>query len=279
MPTLPPKTLRGLIGIVYAVAIGLLATELLNPSRPREQKIATPQIEAAAARLEPAKAPAPERTPFQIALLKRAEYLSGRVDFFRDAFAKNPHLKIPELEILPERYWLDVAIGYADDSEARQLEQGLVSLRGYAKAHFSMEELGRAMSNYLKQSGGEMPASTSALLPFLKNENQAVRAEILERYELVAKGSITNLSKEEQRLLLFEKTSPDEAKDQRMILGAGSARFSRFDEFDADLSVARRTYLTQFPERQNVTDLELADFIKPPLSPYRRQKLREKGNP
>ena len=193
-----------LIGLLLISAIGmagygvhvmtrqreeLRAVQLRSEQRTRElaalrQHAATTQAELAAAEQQLAALP----TPRAVDPAHGAEINAwlGRLKKLKQLFADKPERSIPELALLTDDDWLRVARQAEFDTE-EHVRRALALARNAAKDKFEGQIAG-ALTRYLKQTNGELPATVLALAPYF---DPPVDPAILGRYEMLATGMVS----------------------------------------------------------------------------------------
>jgi hypothetical protein len=109
----------------------------------------------------------------------------ARVNELKQKLEAMSEQKIPELELLGERDWLNVArdVDLKDDMSVRR---AFTELRKVAKDKFA-PLLSAALRKYARANHDQLPADISALLPYFASP---INPEILGRYEFVQTGSL-----------------------------------------------------------------------------------------
>ena len=95
----------------------------------------------------------------------------------------HPQLRIPELDALTDKDWLDVAKRFELDNEA-DYRKALSEVRSQAKWKF-IGKIRDALMAYLEESGGEWPSDPRQLAAYA---DSVVTDQILERYRVAQPG-------------------------------------------------------------------------------------------
>lgn len=118
--------------------------------------------------------------------------LVSRADRLKQSFAANAGLKIPELALLKDGDWLDIARERPLGTDA-DMRASLARIRSLAKSKLT-SPLIRALSAYVKANEGRLPVTARDLQPLIATlepiEPVALGA-MLARYEIQSQGSIT----------------------------------------------------------------------------------------
>lgn len=219
------------------VALGAGGYEIHALARGREQlrdlkqevaalearaRSAAPERDAGRAQLASSAPAAPPDVP---AADERAiEELVLRMSRLKQHFDANAALAIPEMALLNESDWLEVARERPLDAEA-DLRVALSRIRGRATGKLS-NLLVPALSAYVRANDGRMPATARELQPHVDEPvPPAALGAMLARYEIKAQGSITQVPDQAILILEFEHALIDSDYDSRIrTVRAFSAR-------------------------------------------------------
>ncbi len=116
--------------------------------------------------------------------------IAARVARFKERFARAPDQRIPELQLLADGDWIDVAKQfhtYEEDEDTWR--DAAADLRRIAKANFS-SVLREAVDTYLKANFGQLPADLTQLAQLV---SPAIDPAILQRYQMIAVGRLADL--------------------------------------------------------------------------------------
>ncbi|MBI5383607.1 MAG: sigma-70 family RNA polymerase sigma factor [Verrucomicrobia bacterium] len=158
-----------------------------------------------------------------------------RVKAFKRLPERMPDKTIPELRLLSEEDWLELAkkpLGHAaeevnleDDATARLVFR---AVRDKAKDKL-MRVLSRALEGYANAHDGQLPADTSQLKPYLMNQHfqgparvveiseSAVDAAVLQRYEILQTGRLEDVP--DDKAIIVERAPVDREHDTRLEVG------------------------------------------------------------
>jgi RNA polymerase sigma factor (sigma-70 family) len=143
-----------------------------------------------------------------------AEIVS-RADQMRRTLDANPNLRIPELALLKESDWLQVARERPVGSES-DLRASLGRIRSVAKSQLATH-LSRALSAYVKGNDGKLPATARDLQPhFAEPIEAAVLSAMLDRYDIKPRGSITEVPHDAVLILENEQALIDRDYDTQL---------------------------------------------------------------
>jgi RNA polymerase sigma factor (sigma-70 family) len=142
----------------------------------------------------------------------RAKRWLDRVKRFREELAKVPEKSIPELKLLTDKIWLDVARSEGTSTDpAFGLDQAFAQLRKAAKEEFG-KRLSRALRAYATANGNQLPPDTLALKPYFVSP---VEDATLERYEILRSGELKS-----GEPLIAERAVVDQKYDTLFKIGA-----------------------------------------------------------
>jgi RNA polymerase sigma factor (sigma-70 family) len=127
----------------------------------------------------------------------------ARVNELKQKFDQRPDLKIPELQFLTPRDWLNVALDAKLDTDSGA-RLAFSRLRTAAKQAFS-PVLRQALNSHAQASGGQSLAEVSQLKPYF---NPPVDDALLDRYQLVHPGR-TNEAPAREPGILAERAPVD----------------------------------------------------------------------
>jgi hypothetical protein len=123
-----------------------------------------------------------------------------------------PDKKIPELQFLTGKDWLDAVGGPLETDE--DVRKALKSLRDSAKSSFG-SQMQKAMRQFADAHGGALPTDLSQLQPYFA---APVDPGLLSRYQLVQTGNVGNLGPS-QRLIAETAPPVDDEYDTRFEFG------------------------------------------------------------
>lgn len=130
--------------------------------------------------------------------------LVSRANRLKESFTANAGLKIPEMALLKDGDWLDVARERALDSDT-DLRASLARVRSLAKSKITMPMI-RAVSSYVAANEGRMPANGRDLQSFVvptEPIEPAALGTMLARYEFPSQGPVTAVP--DKAVLILER--------------------------------------------------------------------------
>jgi RNA polymerase sigma factor (sigma-70 family) len=111
--------------------------------------------------------------------------LAARATALKRHLEERPQTKIPELQFVTDKQWIDaVAKGNLDTEEG--IREALSRLRSSAKATFG-GMMQKALKQYASANGGMLPNDISELQPYF---NPPIDPAMLSRYQLVQTGNL-----------------------------------------------------------------------------------------
>ena len=143
----------------------------------------------------------------------------ARVNELKQKLDQRPDLKIPELQFLTPRDWLNVARDAKPDTDAGA-RLAFNNLRAAGKQAFSPTLL-RALNSYVQASGGQLPAEVADLKPYF---NPPVDDALLDRYQLVRTGKASDVPAQDPAVIA-EKAQVDADFDSLMSVGLNGTSF------------------------------------------------------
>jgi len=170
-----------------------------------------------------------------------------RAKEFKRLPERMPDKSIPELQLLTEEDWLELAkeplghsaeqVNLADEATARLI---LSSVRAKAKDKL-MRVFSRALEGFAKANQGQLPTDPLQLKPYLMNSeflgparaieipDNAVDDTILGRYEILQRGKLGDVPNDST--ILAEKAPVDGQYDTRLKLGKSWMAVGGLDEY------------------------------------------------
>ena len=139
---------------------------------------------------------------------------SGRVNQLKQWLDDNASEKIPELQFLNDRDWLDGVYPHKLETE-EEYRRAMFILRANAELR-PMEAMHRALRQYSQENGGQFPSDLSQLKPFLKTP---LDDAILERYEIVPTSDLIPELQPGGDRAITQKVPVNEALDIRFAIG------------------------------------------------------------
>jgi hypothetical protein len=142
----------------------------------------------------------------------------------KERLEQTPGAKIPELQFLTEKDWLNAAKG---DLETEQnFRQALAGLRSAGENKF-VSELQPALSRYMEANNGQFPTDLTQLQAYF---HSPLDPAILERWAIVPAKSLKSLSMGGD-WIITQNTAPDGEYDSRW--GVGPFGFGTAGQFES----------------------------------------------
>ena len=196
----------------------------------------------------------------------------ARVKQLRQLSAAHPDRQIPEMCLLIDDDWLQVARQASFDTED-QRRQAFASLRTAAKKKF-VAQLSAALPKFTKAFDGKLPSSTLDLAPYLKPPADAA---MLQRYGMTQTGPVTAANR--SAWVMRELAPVDEDYDSRHTVNSGggsgssSAPAAWIEDFQPRMSRAFKAYADAHQGAQPSGIAQAVPFITPPFPPATLEKL------
>lgn len=213
----------------------------------------------------------------------------ARVARLHEFAARKPEQTIPEFSLLAEKDWFDAVrleqsivdgLSETDDHDAivaamekadTILQAQMQTLRDTARMR-AAPNLRAALVRFADAHDGQLPDDVAQLAPFAR---PPLDPAILARYEMAQHGNILDAARD--AWLLDEKTSFDEAADNRLYLSRANFGTTAFTEpRQPDMRAALQAFLSlnggQFPS----TPAQLVPFFPQPPSPVAMKAFLEK---
>ncbi len=154
-----------------------------------------------------------EKDPIEM----RAKHWLDRVKRLKAALAQMPEKSIPELKLLSDKTWLDIARNEGTASDPTYgADESFALLRKAAKEEFA-KRLSRALREYANANANQLPPDTLALKSYFASP---VEDAMLERYELLRAGELQS-----GEPLIAERAVVDEKSDTLFKIGANGLWF------------------------------------------------------
>jgi RNA polymerase sigma factor (sigma-70 family) len=150
--------------------------------------------------------------------------LAARATALKRHLEERPQTKIPELQFITDKQWIDAVAKGGLDSD-HDIREALNRLRSSAKSTFG-GMMQKALKQYTEANGGMLPNDISELQPYF---NPAIDPAMLKRYELVQNGSLEE-SRPDRPLISEIAPSVDDEYDTRYdfrIAGTSSRSVSK----------------------------------------------------
>ncbi|HEY1108516.1 MAG TPA: sigma factor-like helix-turn-helix DNA-binding protein, partial [Opitutaceae bacterium] len=128
----------------------------------------------------------------------------AQIDRLKDFQKERARLDIPELALLKEEDWIQVAIEapLSTDTDLRRAS-GKLRDRAISAVH---SRLSRALGDYTSANDDRLPASVVELAPLL---SPPLAPEVLAGYDMLQHGKASDLSANDKRRLILRREFPD----------------------------------------------------------------------
>jgi hypothetical protein len=135
----------------------------------------------------------------------------ARVNRLKQWLEENPAEKIPELQSLSDRQWMNAL--YASTPEtADEYRVSMCSVRGVAQRIFADSKLHPALQQYAKDNSGQFPTDLSQLRPYF---DSPIYDGILERYTILPASSLVRELRPGGDWVITQKAPVNEAHEWR----------------------------------------------------------------
>ncbi len=167
-----------------------------------------------------------------------AKALLGKIDLLKQRLRQVPGWNIPELQYLPNKTWVDVALNSKLETED-DIRMALCNLRSAAKGKVAMS-ISFALDRYTRANNGQLPASVPQIQPFFVWFSQTTQVgpeifetpapdfnpgavdAVLQRYEMLKTGNVSDLQTND--MVLAEKAPVDSKYDYIYEIGLTGAK-------------------------------------------------------
>lgn len=187
-----------------------------------------------------------------------------KVARLKQCFEQMPDKKIPELQLLQERDWLDAANVYL--GSAMNERQALSKLRRLAKERME-GPLSTALQRYLKANHNQPPNDGMQLAPFFETP---VDPAILQRYGPPSAEQSKHMPPlpNGERWLLGEKATVDDYYDNMMLIGSdGTCGFRDFNKFEEEVQAAIKAFTDANNSHLPTEPSQLAPYLHSKIDP------------
>ena len=145
------------------------------------------------------------------ALLSRDQLWPARVNRLKQWLEENPSERIPELQSLSDRQWMD-ALYAATPETADEYRVAMSDVRAAAQHIFADFKLHPALQQYAKDNNGQFPTDPSQLRPYF---DSPIYDSILERYTILPASSLVSELRPGGDWVITQKAPVNEAHDWR----------------------------------------------------------------
>jgi len=199
-------------------------------------------------------------------------------------FAEHPEQSLPQLQLLSDRKWVEVADDVQLETEDGR-KQALAAARTAAKDAFS-SVLMSALGSYLKEHQGELPPRIDALLPFVQTQTGETLvgrgagsdfAAMLAKYQLTATGKLSDAP---SGVIVKDLGLVDEPFDHPVEIARGNDGELQFLEsvtiaLDVQFEPAVRTYAAAHGGAAPASPADLLQYLEPLARQFIARALSE----
>jgi RNA polymerase sigma factor (sigma-70 family) len=192
-------------------------------------------------------------------------------------FAERPDQRIPEMQLLGNQEWLDIARDQDLESDIG-IRKALSAVRKAAKNNFA-SMASAAVAKYSDDNSGGFPTDLSQLQRYFK---APVDEAILQRYEILPAAAISNVGLG-GKWVITEKAAVDPDYDNRWSIGPGSYGSSGWSQSEVDQLLTQLAPAIKAFSAANNGSLpkddpsQLLPFITTPDEQAALQKLTQKA--
>ena len=155
-----------------------------------------------------------------------AKALMAKLTKLKQRLEETPDAKIPELQFLTEQDWINAANGRLDNDASYR--RALSALRKAGEGKFATM-LNRAVIEYMKNNGGQMPTDLAQVQPYF---DSPVDDAILQRWEIAPANTVRGLILGGNSIIT-QKAPVDDQFDTRY--GIGPSGFGTTDFLNSEL--------------------------------------------
>ena len=203
-----------------------------------------------------------------------AQTLVARASQIKQRLEQMPDKKIPELEYLEQKDWLDAANRVKQLGTDEDIRKALDTLRGSAKRNFG-SKLQTALRQFTDASGGVLPTDMSQLQPYF---NPPVDAAMLARYQLTQTGRLSDFGKD-QRLIAEVAPPVDDEYDTRFEFGLNGTDSHSVNKTEDALVAAATAYANANNGLLPRDSIQLAPYLQQSVEANRIQHFLSKIPP
>ena len=193
--------------------------------------------------------------------------LAARATALKRHLQERPQIKIPELQFVTDKQWIDaVAKGNLDTEEG--IREALNRLRSSAKGTFG-SMMQKALKQYAAANGGMLPNDISELQAYF---NPPVDPAMLKRYELVQSGSLEE-SRHDKPLISEVAPPVDDEYDTRYDFEITGTRSLIVSKAGDALRAAMMAYANANNGLLPRHPTHLTPYLREPIAQDRIQKF------
>ncbi|HMJ66085.1 MAG TPA: hypothetical protein VK615_12140, partial [Candidatus Binatia bacterium] len=191
-----------------------------------------------------------------------AQNLALRAAQLRDRLENAPQMKIPEMQFLTERDWLNAGGSVKQLENDDDYRRALGSLRSRAKGVFG-GMMQKAVRQYVEANGGTLPTEMAQLQPYM---NPPADPALLDRYGLVANGTLGDAQR--GRTIITEKAPPlDNEFDSHFEFSLNSSYSHTVNRNGDALETAAVAYAQANKGLLPSEPSQITPYLKEPIDP------------
>jgi hypothetical protein len=176
---------------------------------------------------------------------------------------QRPESKIPELQFLTAKDWLDAAKDVKIDSDM-DVRRALAELRRMAKFHFA-PQLVDALRRYLTGNDNRPPTDAMQLAPFF---DSSVDPAMLQRYGVPTASQQADLPKSGAGpWLLYEKATVDDYYDTALFFGKSGNGMRLVSPFGDEVTAAIKAFRSANPGQRPTDPAQLTPYLHSTIDP------------
>jgi hypothetical protein len=177
-----------------------------------------------------------------------------------------PDKKIPELQFLTEKDWLD-AVGNPLQTD-EDVRKALRNLRESAKNKFG-SQMQKALREFIDMHGGALPSDLSQLQPYFA---APVGPALLSRYQLIQTGNLSDFGRD-QRFISETAPSVDDEYDSRFEFGLRGSDSHSVNKLEDAIESAATAYANANNGLLPRDASQVAPYLQQPVDPARVQRF------
>jgi hypothetical protein len=191
-----------------------------------------------------------------------AQNLALRAAQLRDRLENVPEMKIPEMQFLSERDWLNAGGSVKQLENDDDYRRALGSLRSRAKGVFG-GMMQKAVRQYVEANGGTLPTEMAQLQPYM---NPPADPGLLDRYVLVGSGTLGDAQR--GRTIITEKAPPlDSEFDSHFEFSLNSSYSHTVNRNGDALEAAAVAYAQANKGLLPFEPSQITPYLKEPIEP------------
>jgi len=204
--------------------------------------------------------------PDDASILATAQTLAARAAQLKQRLGQMPDKKIPELQFLAEKDWLDAVGNPLDMDEA--VREALRKLRESAKVNFG-SKMQQALRQFVDANAGALPTDLSQLQPYFA---APVDPALLARYQLTQTGNLSDFGKD-QRFIAEIAPPVDDEYDSRFEFGLGGRDSHSVNKTEDALEAAATAYANANNGLLPRDPSQVVPYLPQAVDPVRVQKF------